>query len=351
MDVYYNGNGDPWGHGKQKNKLTKVPVNQTVLWETQEIFIPAVYVGEAGAILDICAKIPSEAMISFLKKWNRTKRLSLKNKEEFEQFELENPGSRDFIADLSIDSAPLTLCMSSSLRWYSADIFQLESAENIVEARAVRKKELFSESASSSRNCPNDKDAETILESYGCERTCCWHFGRLVYQWTENPILSPQKLSLHLQARPHSVTAEHFVIDDSCYDKMPLIIKTSHPVTGQEYTVTLHEYRLSRHSFATIGNKGVAYPEYCQTLRYSITPQTGYELISLEDCAKGDTPRKADEPHQTCGHTSAFAACPILNSCDRLVFSSFYFEPVSTIQWRIVFQVKTREDMELSIPI
>lgn len=58
MDVYYNGNGDPWGHGKQKNKLTKVPVDQTFLWETQEIFIPAVYVGEAGAILDICAKIP-----------------------------------------------------------------------------------------------------------------------------------------------------------------------------------------------------------------------------------------------------------------------------------------------------
>lgn len=75
MDVYYNGNGDPWGHGKQKNKLTKVPVDQTFLWETQEIFIPAVYVGEAEAILDICAKIPSEAMISFLKKWNRTKRL------------------------------------------------------------------------------------------------------------------------------------------------------------------------------------------------------------------------------------------------------------------------------------
>ena len=60
MDVYHDNN--IWGKGSRETKLTALPVNHSFLWGEQEIFIPAVYVGKAGAALDVCAKIPTEDM-------------------------------------------------------------------------------------------------------------------------------------------------------------------------------------------------------------------------------------------------------------------------------------------------
>lgn len=65
MNVYHNGN--LWSQSKRGQKLTPVSLQETVLWGDQELFLPAVYVGTAGAILDICAKIPVEKMTEFLK--------------------------------------------------------------------------------------------------------------------------------------------------------------------------------------------------------------------------------------------------------------------------------------------
>lgn len=52
MEVYYTTDETIWGHSKQAEQLTKVSINRTVLWENQEIFIPAVYVGLSGAVLE-----------------------------------------------------------------------------------------------------------------------------------------------------------------------------------------------------------------------------------------------------------------------------------------------------------
>lgn len=56
MEVYHDNN--IWGKGRPETKLTAIPVNRSFLWDKQEILIPAVYVGNAGAALDVCAKIP-----------------------------------------------------------------------------------------------------------------------------------------------------------------------------------------------------------------------------------------------------------------------------------------------------
>ncbi len=81
MEVYYSTDETIWGHSKQAEQLTKFSINRTVLWEEQEIFIPAVYVGVSGAMLDLCVKIPSGDMIRFLKKWeNPAESASLKTR-------------------------------------------------------------------------------------------------------------------------------------------------------------------------------------------------------------------------------------------------------------------------------
>ena len=61
MDVYHNGNFLNTrfaGTVRQRGRLTALPVHQTFLWESQELFIPALYAGKAGTVLDVCVKIP-----------------------------------------------------------------------------------------------------------------------------------------------------------------------------------------------------------------------------------------------------------------------------------------------------
>ncbi len=331
MHVYHNKNiGEK---GRTETRLTALPVNHSFLWGEQEMLIPAVYTGKAGTALDICAKIPIEDMAAFLKKWNYERQMSLKTPEEFEQIDADNPGSREFSVKICLDDTPLLCRMSSGLMWYPKSIIQMKNADWASEDKFK-----------------NHKSAEDWMNAYNCDRECCWYFERLSYHWEGEPILSPQKISLAFQANSISITAGHFTTGTSCDGKT---IKTIHPVTGQEYTVTLHGCEQIRHNFAEIGAKGVIYPEYCQILSYRITPEIDPSIFSIRDCAEGDHPRMDDTQGQTGrsdGSIAVFMAGKNTVS-EKQAASSLYFSPVSEVQWRMVFQVKPRNDVEISFPI
>lgn len=331
MDVYHDNN--IWGKGTPETKLTVLPVNRSFLWDKQEILIPAVYVGKAGAALDVCAKIPTEDMAAFLKKWDFERRMSLKTPEEFDQLDADNPGSREFAVKISLDDTPLLLRMSSSLRWYPENIIQMGNVP------------------ASEDGFENNKSAEEWMHAYGCKRECCWYFERLCYDWDGELILSPQKISLAFRANLISITAGHFSTGVSCDGET---VKVTHPITGQEYILTLHGCEQTRHSFAEIGAKGMVYPEYCQILSYSITPEIDRSLFTIRDCAESDQPRMGDAQGQTDGAdgpTAVFIAGKNAAPEKRLAVSSLHFEPVPEVQWRVIFQIKPKNDAETSFPI
>lgn len=413
MDVYHNGNF--WGTGstgtgfsgtgRQKTKLTALPVHQPFLWENQEFFVPALYVGKAGAVLDVCAKIPVADMAAFLKKWPKERRLSLKTPEDYEQIDADNPGSRNFLAEMSLDDIPLKLGSGSSINWYPEPVFQMGN-ENPAPAY--------------DDEWQNDRAAEMLMETYGCDRESCWHFGRLNYYWNDEPVLSPHKISLELRAEQIPVTAGYFTTTISTAGELQVFagqpvqrqaspnrpeqqhtvpeqperqtssnrpeqqhtaperperpeppaesgaflsenretgknLKTTHPISGQEYTLTLYECRQTRHSFAEIGAKDVLYPEYCHMLSYSVSPEISRDLLDIRDCAEGDHPRKAESPEESCGSRGA-AAVFLAGSLTgenplpdrRTAASSLHFEPVPEIRWRIVFQTLPKPNRKIT---
>lgn len=189
------------------------------------------------------------------------------------------------------------------------------------------------------------------MKAYSCDRGCCWYFERLSYNWDGEPILFPQKISLAFRANLISITAGHFSTGVSCNGKT---VKTAHPITGQEYTLTLHSCEQIRNSFAEIGAKGVVYPECCQILSYSIAPEIDRSLFCIRDCAEGDHPRMGDaqgQPGGSNGPTAVFMAGKNAAPDKRMAVSSLHFEPVSEVQWRMVFQIKPKNDAEISFPI
>lgn len=384
MNVYYNGNGNIWGRGKHKNKLTCFPIRQTFLWEGQEMFAPAVYVGAPGIVLDICAKISSEDMIAFLNKWNYKKRLSMNIQQTQEILDAENPGSREFKVETNLDGLPLTLKMYGSARWYpDSIIIHMDMGENTPaqsmqaipakETNADTMEQLTTADSSganakhltcttpdddakhSSMAWTNDSDAEALMDAYDLDRNCCWHLQRLVYCWKEDPVLSPHKISLHFQACPISVIAEHFTTDLSCKEKT---LKIIHPQTGREYTLTLHKCEQMRTSFAPIAQEGMCYPENSMTLFYSIFPECDRDLVHIQDLSQSEPPKQADlsAGHwETIGHhryaTSVFIAGKSPEPDKEIAISSLHFDPVTEVHWQVTFHVNPREDMKISFPI
>lgn len=365
MNVYYSKN--LWGRDRYAKKLTPVPLQKTILWNTQELFLPAVYVGEAGAVLDVCEKIPVSDMESFLKKWDRERRLSLKTQEELEQFHAENPGSRDFMTEMSLDGSPLSCRISAGLMWYPPAVFQMTADETGApyedKSPALQTSPAAisdTAKAASDGDWTNDKIAEELMDAYGCDRTCCWHFGRISYEWKSAPVLSPQKISLFFKDRPVPVTTGYFTTDLSCRNEK---ITITHPATGQNYELTILGCEPMQHSlsFDQIGTKGILYPEHSQVLTYKISPEIPDSLFSIRDCSDGDHPRKADttdtdkedadkEQKKQCLSSSVFVIGNHRGS-DHAAVSSLHFEPVSTVQWRAVFHIKKKADLQISFSV
>lgn len=161
MDVYHNGNFLNTrfaGTVRQRGRLTALPVHQTFLWESQELFIPALYTGKAGTVLDVCVKIPIEDMAAYLKKWPKERRLALKTPEDYEQLDADNPGSRNFRAEMSLNDMPVKLSSYCSINWYPETVFRMGN-ENPAPAQDDEWK--------------NDRAAEMLMEAYGCDRESC----------------------------------------------------------------------------------------------------------------------------------------------------------------------------------
>lgn len=360
MNVYHNGN--MWGNDKHKTPLTPLSINRTFLWEGQELFIPAVYVGGSGAVLDVCAKIPVEEMNFFLKKWNKARRLSLKTPEDYERMDAENPGSKNFAVEMRFDAASLVRSMSSSLNWYPEDIFRA-GYEISEEAEELSEEEW-----------QNDKAADKLMAAYKCDPKYCWHFGRYSYNWDGEPLLSPHNVSLTFQAPFTPVSAGYFTTEISCHETqgrislsavrclqddkyigpLPIELKTVHPATGQEYTLTLHGCEQTQHSFDDIGAKGVVYPEYCQVLSYSISPEISRNIFDIRDCAEGDRPVRSDSGSRSkrlTGAISVFMAGKNSIPDNRMAASSLHFDPQRSVRWRTIFQIQEKADLEISFPL
>lgn len=340
MNIYHNQSIHE--HNKRGTKLTPLPVKQTFFWEGQEIFIPAIYVGKAGAALDVCAKISLESMTDFLQKWNIARRLSLKTQEEFEQMEAENPAARNFTVELSLDNTPLQNSTSSSLFWYPPSIFQLLDEES-----------EDKESTSAKEN-QNSSNAEELMAAYGCDRSCLWHISRHCFNWNDRPNLSPQSLSLTLRADTFSVTAGHFTTDSSCDTLDNKNIKILQPVTGKVYTLTLHGCEQTKVDMNSITEGNFIYPEHLQELSYNISPKISRKYFEILDCAESEPARTREGDGNTCnpnGPTAIFLAGKPANENFQTAVSSLHFAPVTTVHWRIVFHIKPKEDIKIGLSL
>ena len=85
MKIYHSGNF--WGHHKKYERaLHPVVQNREFVWEDVSGFIPAVYTGADGLVMDLCVRIDRQKVEAFVEKWQEmTKNGSLTEEEQEQQ--------------------------------------------------------------------------------------------------------------------------------------------------------------------------------------------------------------------------------------------------------------------------
>ena len=278
-------------------------------------------------------------MKTFLQKWDKKRRLSLKTQEDYAQIEAENPAARDFSAEISLDDTLLTLSMSSSLFWYPPSILQWLADEA---------------DDASSKEVNNNNYAKELTEAYHLDKTCLWRISRHSFNWNDEPILTPQNMSLTLRADTIYMTAGHFTTNVSDNPQDNKTIKVLHPLNGEEYTLTLHKCEQAQVSMDSTTERNLIYPQHHLKLSYSILPKISRAMFDIVDCDESEPAKIIDTDENTSstnGPTAIFLAGKPANPQLQTAVSSLHFAPVTTVRWRIVFHIKPKEDVCINLPM
>ena len=330
MKVYYGKNF--WYSGQEGTPLKKIPVHDPaadglLAWENRRLCIPAVYVGEEGAVLDLCVRVPVPDISAYMDKWKDLDYENLSG-EELEEAVRESPFGSDFDIRLSLDGIPVKGRFGCSTCW------------NPLQPEAEP-----------------DKETEELMAEYGCSRDYGWLFLRTSCEWEDSPVLSPKKLECVLSARKRPVTAAHFATDEREESDTEKRVELTHLITGDTYTLTVRSCETGQHD----GNWGDRdddweYPSWYQALTYTVEPELPIEDLTVQDCATGGRPRRKEKEHKEDGEGSSLCAVSVAvvpsypqDEGDglkiRAACSSLYFEPVDKVEWRAVFHVKEKKEL------
>ena len=172
-----------------------------------------------------------------------------------------------------------------------------------------------------------------------------WSIMRISIPWATKRRPKFKTFRLRLEQDPVQFPGPRFTVEKAG-ESFPF----PHPVTGEEHTFTVLEYERDEADPKNFSDKEMEYPCHYTAMAYKISPDIPSEKVSIQDCDRGDSPRRRNAPYGVCG-----SSCGILLAVPRgethAAVSSMHFEPVEQVEWRMIFREKTVEDMELEISV
>lgn len=340
MQVYYGMNF--WGSAKaaqEPKKITrkvteplqKITLNQEFLWNDISGFIPAVYTGNEGIVVDFCIRVSNEAFQAFCDKWRAAFENGLKEEEQ-EQMAEENPLHIDFRLELCVNGQTLEADCSCG------------TCYSKITAEEYRRGGI----------------EEQLMQAYNCDDAVSWCFKRYMFRWEQQPE-KLQKLDLHFMAGQKAYAGAQIEIDLECKGKQYEIV---HPISGDKYELRINDIVQKEMDREILQGRRARqhnweYPTNYIMVSYRMEPELAREKFRLHDITGGDRPRNMST-HESGnvsiliggdGPTSIFIAGKMKEKQDMIAASALYFEPVTNISWKPVFMEKEREDMQLHIDL
>ena len=322
--------GGFWGGDGKPGR--EVPIGKTFFWGSEKWHIPAAYICDEGLVLDYCMEADPAEIKAFIDKWDLLNEdRNRYTQEQREQMEREHPLYVRFYGRASCNWQRLQNGHGCGVTWLPASCVPDEVLQN--------------------------DTAKGILTHYGLDATKGWAFHRWSYPWGNAAGQELYALSVRMERQRENIAGQHF--------KTPAVgesIVLTHPLTGEAYTLTVHELEqqeLPEHAFR---DPSMEHPNHMLAMSYSLEPDITGRGFMIQDCADGDKPRR--KQHTTQEENTVFAAAiGVIGGADgptavivgahtpklHAACSSLRFEPVGEVEWRTVFSEKLMEDIEVCL--
>lgn len=332
MEVYFD---DSISRNRRSGQPGKeIKLNKDFVWEGQKGSAASLYVFPEGMVMDICLSIPRDDAEQYFKKWNFERRTSYLTNEEMDELERENPFLERFKVKCKVNG--------SSLKW--KNMYAVGWHPFTDERGGI------------------DQEAEFFMNHYGCDRDGVWKFIRCFYLWEAERQTEIHTLDLIFQSEPMPYTADHFITKVGDAGKK---ISFTHPVTHEKYRLEICGCEFGKlpensgHMFPD--REEMILPDNMQMLTYRVSPEIAGRDFYIQDTSQSDAPKKCGEEiiNASAMSVSVIGGMegPAMDSqagrCKETstVYSSLHFKKVEEIQWRIVFNVKGKKDLHLSIAL
>ena len=313
----------------------EVPVGKTFCWGEEKWYIPSVYICDKGLVIDYLKEVDPVHVKAFIDKWDLYhEERNHYTKEQQEQIQREQPLHVSFHGHITLNGQKLHGDHGYGVSWLS-DYCLPEGARD-------------------------SEEAEAVLRHYGLDQERAWAIHRQTYLWGDSNGLDIQSLTVRMERRQENISGQHFMT--------PAVgerILLTHPVSGQLYTLTVHEVEQQELPERAFRDPDMEYPRHYLAMSYSLEPDLG-RSFTLQDCAEGDCPRqKKRDPNEfepTAFHGTA--AVGIIGGADgptaiimgqntpklHGACSALRFEPVTdTVEWRIIVREKLMPDIDVPL--
>lgn len=286
------------------------PLDKQYFWDDQIVWVPSLYVGEQGMIVDFCTEVAPERIQAHLNRWMpRFQAGTPLTRAEEQQQMRENPLTGDTVFRIFVGGTELQQKNGSQSSWIPPELYE-ESID------------------------PEDRQ---ILEHYDLNPHRGWILWRNTYPWPKDrprPV-GPVLLSMEQEPQPFPVLTLDNPRPGETY---PI----RNPVTGSTYAFRVIDCRAEE--LEDEDSEELTFPRHCTVLTYGVEPELSPEQLRVQDLCRADSPRYKDPArNQDCMGIAFVCGTRSREESGRTAASSLHFEPEAA-QWEVAFRQQTREN-------
>ena len=310
----------------------EIRVEKAFAWGDEKWYIPSVYLCDEGIVIDYCKEAECDAVKAFIEKWDLlNEHKNQYSKEQREHIVQEQPLNANVRVSAIINSQLLREKNGYGISWVPSAL--LPSADR-------------------------DNDVMKLMDHYELDTDIGWSINWCCIPWGDEKPTDIHSMELCFEPSETKISGLRFVAEHEGDS-----FKFVHPLTGIEHLLTVQEIESKELSQTHFQDETMEYPRLFKAMTYMVEPDIDRNHMVVLDCADGDSARPKKNISWEKGTVSASsigvigrASGPVGvilgNAVPRTLHaacSAVRFDPVDSVEWRIVFREKLKEDVQIKL--
>ena len=315
------------------NPGKEIRLEKRFSWGEEKWYIPAVYLCDEGIVVDYCKEADCAAIKAFIDKWDLlNEHKNHYTNEQRDQMSMEHPLSRDAHISAIVNGELIHENHGCGVSWIPSSVVP--------------------------QGGPREDIVQKLMDYYKLDPDKAWSINRSGIPWSNEKTSDIRGMELRMEPREASIPGIRFVAEHEGDS-----FKFVHPITGMEHVLTVQEIESRELSQTHFPDETMEYPRFFKAMTYTVEPDIDRNHMVVVDRADGDSARPKKNISReresvtassigVIGGASGLVGVILGNAVPRTLHaacSAVRFEPVDSVEWRIVFRVKLRDDLRITL--